>query len=178
MTRVLLVPGRGIPPSGHWQRQWADEHPHYQWAPSPSGPPLILTDRVAALHDAVIADTEPAVLVAHSAGCLATVVWANRHVGPVRAALLVTPPYVDPQWRPGPHDHPDSASWVLSRDKLPFRTVLVASRTDPYTTFEQFQQYADDWGAKLYDAGNAGHLDTASGYGRWPDGEKLLRALT
>ena len=43
-----------------------------------------------------MADDEPAVLIAHSAGCITTVAWASRHAGPVRAALLVTPPYLDP----------------------------------------------------------------------------------
>jgi predicted alpha/beta hydrolase family esterase len=61
---------------------------------------------------------------------------------------------------------------------LPFRTILVASRTDPYTTFAQFQSYASDWGAELFDAGDAGHLGTANGYGPWPDGERLVEALS
>jgi predicted alpha/beta hydrolase family esterase len=134
-------------------------------------------ERTAALHEAITASDEPAVLVAHSAGCITTVVWASRHVGPVHAALLVTPPYIDPLWKPGPDDPPDFASLVAPRTNLPFRTILVASRTDPYTTFEQFEQYAEDWGAELFDAGDAGHIETASGYGPWPAGERLIEDL-
>jgi predicted alpha/beta hydrolase family esterase len=103
--------------------------------------------------------------------------WAIRHIGPVRAALLVTPPYRDPHWTPGPQDSPTVAFGVVPREKLPFRTILVASRNDPYTTFAQFQQYAEDWGAEMFDAGEAGHIETASGYGPWPDGERLVDAL-
>lgn len=125
---------------------------------------------MAALHAAITADEEPAILIAHSAGCIATVVWADRHVGPVHAALLVTPPYPDPERRPGTFG-------VVPRNRLPFRAILVASRNDPYTTFAQFQEYADDWGAELFDAGHAGHLETASGYGPWPQGERLVDAL-
>jgi predicted alpha/beta hydrolase family esterase len=134
-------------------------------------------DRVAALHAVITADDEPAILIAHSAGCITTVLWADRHVGPVHAALLVTPPYLDPDWTPGPEDPPDFAFGVVPRNTLPFRTILVASRNDPYTTFAQFQQYADDWGAELFDAGHAGHIETASGYGPWPEGERLVDAL-
>lgn len=177
MTRHLLVPGRGIPKPEHWLRRWADAHPEYRWAPYPPGPPFTLEERVAALHEAVMADDEPAVLIAHSAGCITTVVWAARHAGPVRAALLVTPPYLDPEWVPGPDDTADFVSVVVPRERLPFRTVLVASRTDPYTTFPQFEQYAADWGAELYDAGEVGHIETASGHGPWPDGERLVAAL-
>jgi predicted alpha/beta hydrolase family esterase len=173
VTRYLLVPGRGVPRPEHWLRRWADAHPEYRWAPEPPGPPLILRDRVAALHVAVSESDEPAVLIAHSAGCITTVVWAAQHAGPVRAALLVTPPYVDGL---EPDDDSDLA-WVTPRSRLPFRAVVVASRTDPYTSFRQFERFAEDWGADLIDAGDVGHLDTASGFGRWPDGERLVSEL-
>jgi predicted alpha/beta hydrolase family esterase len=151
-------------------RRWAEAHPDYRWAPEPPGPPLVLKDRVAALHQAISEDAEPAVLIAHSAGCITSVVWAARHVGPVRAALLVTPPIID-GFQP---DDPSDIPWVIPRTRLPFPAVVVASRTDPYTTVEQFEQLADAWGAELFDAGDVGHLDTATGFGPWPDGEQLL----
>jgi predicted alpha/beta hydrolase family esterase len=133
---------------------------------------------VAALQEAVAEAAEPAVLVAHSAGCLTVAAWAAEHSGPVRAALLVTPPYIDPAWKAEPGDHPDGGVWApVPRARLPFRAVLVASRTDPYTTFAQFAQYAEDWGAELFDAGDAGHIETASGHGPWPDGERLVAEL-
>jgi hypothetical protein len=115
-------------------------------------------------------DDEPAVLIAHSAGCITAVVWAARHAGPVRAALLVTPPFIE-GFEP---DDPSDMPWPVPRARLPFPAIVVASRTDPYTTFEQFERYADDWGAELFDAGDVGHLDTASGFGPWPEGERLL----
>ncbi len=131
-----------------------------------------------ALHEAISADDERAVLIAHSGGCIATVSWAARHTGPVRAALLVAPPYLDPDWTPGPDDSPDDVAWVVPRRRLPFRAIVVASRTDPHATFEQSRQYAEDWGAELFDAGDAGHINTSSGHGPWPDGERLVAALT
>ena len=36
---------------------------------------------------------------------------------------------------------------------------------------------AKAWGAELVDIGNAGHINTASGYGEWPEGERLLQRL-
>lgn len=161
MSRHLLVPGRGRPKPQHWQQQWSTK-PGYRWAPEPPGPPVILDERIAALHEIISESDEPAVLIAHSAGCRTTVLWAARHTGPVAAALLVAPPF-----------SPD-----LPRAKLPFKTIVVASRTDPYATFAQSQAYAEDWGAELVDAGDAGHIDTSAGYGPWPDGEHLVRSLT
>ncbi|MGI5150297.1 RBBP9/YdeN family alpha/beta hydrolase [Plantactinospora sp. CA-294935] len=177
-TRTLLVPGRGRPKPEHWLRRWADAHPEYRWAPYPPGPPFTLSDRVAALHEALREAPDPAVLVAHSAGCLTVAAWAARHTGPIRAALLVTPPYLDPAWEPDPNRPPDDSVYgPVPRTRLPFRSIMVASRTDPYTTFAQFAEYAEDWGAELFDAGDAGHVETASGYGRWPAGERLLAKL-
>jgi predicted alpha/beta hydrolase family esterase len=162
VSRHLLVPGRGVPRPEHWQRRWADAHPDYRWAPEPPGPPLILKDRVAALHRVIGEDDQPAVLIAHSAGCITTVVWAAAHAGPVRAALLVTPPHT---------------TELVPGTRLPFRAIVVASHTDPYCSFAQSERYAEDWGAELFDAGDAGHLDTASGFGPWPDGERLVSEL-
>ncbi|HEX8630773.1 MAG TPA: alpha/beta fold hydrolase [Catenuloplanes sp.] len=176
MTRYLLVPGRGTPRPEHWMRRWADAHPEYRWAPRPPGPPFDLERAVAALQDAVAADPEPAVLIAHSAGCLTIAGWAHRHTGPVRAALLVTPPHINPNWTPRPGDPPEP-QWMVPRARLPFRAILVASRTDPYTTYGQFERYAEDWGAELVDAGDAGHIESASGYGPWPLGEELVARL-
>jgi uncharacterized protein len=173
MTRYLLVPGRGIPRPEHWLRRWAEAHPEYRWAPEPPGPPLVLRDRVAALQAEINRSNEPAILIAHSAGCITAVVWAARHTGPVRAALLVTPPCID-GFEP---DVPGDLAWAVPRSRLPFHAVVVASRTDPYSTFAQFGQYAEDWGADLFDAGNVGHIDTASGFGPWPDGEQLINDL-
>jgi predicted alpha/beta hydrolase family esterase len=175
--RYLLVPGRGIPGPGHWLRRWAGARPDFRWAPEPPGPPFDLAKRVKALHDAISADAAPAMLIAHSAGCITVATWASRHRGPVRAALLATPPFLPPDWTPGPDDPPDLVSFAVPRERLPFPTILVASRTDPYTTFEQFEQYAEDWGSELVDAGDAGHLGTASGYGPWPAGERLVETL-
>ncbi|MEU7588884.1 alpha/beta hydrolase [Micromonospora sp. NPDC049230] len=173
MTRHLLVPGRGIARAEHWLRRWAETHPEYRWAPEPPGPPLILRDRVAALHTAVGESDEPAVLIAHSAGCITVALWAATHSGPVRAAMLVTPPRITGAEPDDPSDIP----WVVPRARLPFRTIVVASRSDPYTTFAQFEQFAEDWGAELVDAGDVGHLDTASGFGPWPEGERLVSEL-
>ncbi|MBG0565922.1 RBBP9/YdeN family alpha/beta hydrolase [Actinoplanes aureus] len=161
--RVLLVPGRGKPFPEHWSVRWEAENPEFHWAPEPPGPPYLPDERVADLDAALRASDEPAVLVAHSAGCLTVAFWAQEHSGPVRAALMVTPPFLE---------RPD-VTWT----PLPFRTVVAASRDDPHSTFEQAADTARQWGAEVFDAGAVGHLDSKTGFGPWPAGERLVKAL-
>jgi predicted alpha/beta hydrolase family esterase len=58
--------------------------------------------------------------------------------------------------------------------RLPFPTIVVASQDDPYVAFERAIAMAKAWGAELVDAGRAGHINSAAGYGEWPAGERLL----
>ena len=161
VTRFLLVPGRGKPFPNHWSRQWARAHRNYVWAPEPPGPPYVPQERVAALQAVVGESDEPVILIAHSAGCLTVRFWAQEHTGPVAGALLVTPPAV-----------PD-----LPRTPLPFPSIMVVSRDDPHCSFADGERLARDWGGELFDAGQVGHLDSKSGFGPWPDGEKLVARL-
>lgn len=152
--------------------RWLRAHPEYLWVSRDDDPDFDLDLRVAALKKAADADPTPPVLVAHSAGCLTVVAWAAAYSGPVRGALLVAPPYAD-----GRQPSPDAEPFRVPRAPLPFPTIVVASRTDPHATFDQAREYADAWGARLVDAGDAGHIATADGFGPWPAGERLLAEL-
>jgi predicted alpha/beta hydrolase family esterase len=61
--------------------------------------------------------------------------------------------------------------------KLPFRSVVVSSIDDPYVTFEHAEFFAHSWGSHLIKIAVAGHINAASGYGPWPDGEQWLEEL-
>jgi uncharacterized protein len=58
----------------------------------------------------------------------------------------------------------------LPRDPFPFPSVLIASSNDPNATLEESADLALAWGAQLVEAGEAGHIDEASGHGPWPEG--------
>jgi len=61
--------------------------------------------------------------------------------------------------------------------KLPFRSVVVASTDDPYVTSERAEFFARSWGSRLIKIANAGHINASSGYGTWPEGEAWLEQL-
>jgi uncharacterized protein len=110
----------------------------------------------------------PVVLVAHSLGVLAVAHAAGRlKNGAVRGAFLVALPDVDDPDRVPPAVH---GFGPIPGDPLPFPSVLIASRTDPFCGYEKAEDVAYAWGAAIVDAGDAGHLNAASGHGPWPEG--------
>ncbi len=141
--------------------------------------------RVAAIEAAARSVAGPLVIVAHSAGCLMVAHWAattTREVhGAVHGALLAVPPDFD---TPMPAGYPtvaalDRAGWLpVPRRRLPFRSIVAASRNDPLAGFDTVAALARDWGAELADLGEVGHLNPASGHGDWPQAEQFIATLS
>jgi predicted alpha/beta hydrolase family esterase len=48
--------------------------------------------------------------------------------------------------------------------------VVIASRNDPYGSFEVAEDAAAAWGSLFIDAGEVGHINAESGHGPWPEG--------
>lgn len=173
-ANILILPGWQNSGPDHWQSRWERAHGYVRVLQHDWMRPL-RGDWLIQLEEAVLACDEPAVLVAHSLGCIQVAAWAahSRHVRRVHAALLVAPGDVEreamqaqlPGWSP------------IERQALPFQSVLVASRDDPHCTFVRAQGLAKDWGSALVDIGNAGHINADSGLGDWPRGHELLRQM-
>jgi uncharacterized protein len=172
--RVLLLPGWLNSGPTHWQSRWEARHgfervEQSDWLQPRRG------DWMARLDDVLLADARPAVLAAHSLGCLLVAAWAghSQHTRRVQGALLVAPPDVErddlaPQlspWRPIP------------RQPLPFAARVVYSEDDPYCSARRAQGMAAAWGAAASCLGAAGHLNGESGLGDWPEGVAWLREL-
>jgi predicted alpha/beta hydrolase family esterase len=106
--------------------------------------------------------------------------WAARNSGPIKGALLAAPPDLE---TPMPAGYPtlealQAHGWLpVPRTRLPFPTLLGASRDDPLCAFACSAAFASDWGSRLVDLGKVGHLNPASGFGPWPQAETLIREL-
>ena len=53
----------------------------------------------------------------------------------------------------------------------------MASRDDVYMNFDKVVLLAREWQAPLVDIGHAGHINVASGFGRWVQGHELARQV-
>jgi predicted alpha/beta hydrolase family esterase len=164
---ILIVPGLGNSDLDHWQSRWesrlstARRVDQSDWnQPDP-------TTWLERMAEAVNAATRPVILVAHSLGVATAIGAIPRYRGKVVGAFLVAPPdLTNPALEPaslrsfGPY----------TTDPLPFPSITVGSRNDPYSSFEAVEEVAASWGSLFIDAGEAGHINTDAGYGPWPEG--------
>lgn len=177
---VLIVPGLRDHVPEHWQTLLEARLPKARSVPPLEHDKLSCAARVAALDQALAQIDGPVVLVAHSAGVMITVHWAQRHHRPIQGALLATPADLE---APMPAGYPTMDAlrehgWLpIPRTPLPFPSILAASTNDPLGDFDRVAQMARDWGSRLVDLGAVGHLNPAAGYGEWPRAEEFLREL-
>lgn len=168
---VLILPGLWNSGPHHWQSLWHEHNPHWRRAEHRDWTSPQCGEWVAELN-AAIAECEGApILVAHSLGCILVAHWANSG-SPLKAsgAFLVAPSDVEAPSFPG-----SPACWApVPMQPLPFPSLVVGSANDPFARPERTRAFADAWGSRLVEIGEAGHLNAESGHGDWPEGLRLL----
>src|SRR3954462_7044337 len=88
---ILFVPGLRDHVEEHWQTILQNKIPGARSVPPLEVDKLSRDARVAALDKALSEIDGPVILVAHSAGVMITVHWAQQHNRPIHGALLATP---------------------------------------------------------------------------------------
>ncbi|MCB1386153.1 MAG: serine hydrolase family protein [Nitratireductor sp.] len=164
---ILIVPGYKGSGEDHWQTRWENNLSAARRVQMGDWHKPVFEDWKKNLVDAVDETTKPVILVGHSIGSQVIVQAAREFAKPVAGALLVAPPDVaNPDIRPrhlltfGP----------APTDPLPFPSVTIASRNDPFCAFDVAERMAADWGSLFMDAGESGHINGESGHGPWPEG--------
>jgi hypothetical protein len=176
--RVLILPGLFDSGPDHWQTLWELKHPSFRRVRQRDWQTPDRSEWVATLQGAVAESATPALLVAHSLACCLVAHWAAVHDGPIQGALLVAPADVEAP------DFPEGTAGFapMPLARLPFPSIVVASTNDPYVTTARATEFAAAWGARLELIGAAGHINSESGLGTWPQGlaflEKLRRKAT
>jgi uncharacterized protein len=166
-AEILMLPGyKGSGPE-HWQSRWEAKLSAARRVHLGDWHKPVFEDWRDNLVKSVEFARKPVILVCHSIGSQVAVQAADRISSRVAGAFLVAPPEVEnPRLRPrhlltfGP----------ARRAPLPFPSVTIASRNDPFCSFEKAEEMAADWGSLFMDAGESGHLNHESGHGPWPEG--------
>ena len=167
-TDILIIPGLGGSGPDHWQSRWQAKLPTARRVEQTDWDHPMQAQWIARIAEAIAASTRPVVVVAHSlgviaaaqtlAGCDPSRMAGAFLVAPPEAERLLAIPDVDPAFVPYPVG------------PLPCPAVLVGSTDDPYASTESTRSLAETWGARLIEAGAAGHINTESGHGPWPEG--------
>ncbi|HEX8391491.1 MAG TPA: alpha/beta hydrolase, partial [Longimicrobium sp.] len=174
---TLILPGIGDSGPEHWQTRWEQMDPACRRVRQAEWDAPRCADWAAVLDATVSALDGPAVLVCHSSSCALVAHWARtasaENLARIRGALLVAPSDPDaPAYPAGP-----TGFAPVPRERLPFRSIVVASTNDEYVTLERAREYGQAWGSEFVNAGALGHINSASGLGEWPQGYALLRNL-
>ncbi len=174
---ILTVPGLGGSGPSHWQSLWESARPDTMRVELGMWNTPHRNAWVTKLDQAIRTARAPVILAAHSLGCLAVAWWAEltrqSYGWPVAGALLVAPADVD---RSGAPDDL-KAFRPTPLTALPFPSIVVASRDDPWIAIDRAHSLAASWGSHFIDAGEQGHLNAASGIGWWQEGQELLERV-
>lgn len=174
---ILTIPGLNGSGPDHWQSIWEATRGDCErvdlgmWTEPRRNP------WVTKLDHAIKSAPAPVVLAAHSLGCLAVAWWAalegQPYGWPVAGALLVAPPDCD-------RDHAErtlSGFGPVPKVSLPFPSIVVASRDDPYASLDRSHSMAKFWGSHFVDAGELRHINAESDVGAWLFGQRLIDRL-
>lgn len=174
MSRVLIVPGLFGSGDGHWQRHWLQDHPEGLLVEQDDWEHPGLISWMEKL-EAALEEAGEAYIVAHSLGCLLTARLAGRPAARrVKGALLVAPcdiPTTEAL-------HAGHLSFgTMPTEALPFPSMTIGSLNDIYMRLDRLTLFGRLWNSDVRNIGLAGHINIASGFGRWPSGYGFLEIL-
>ncbi len=176
-VRYLIVPGWQGSGDDHWQSHWQRSLPNSTRVEQRDWLTPRREDWVAALEQQIAADPRPAILIAHSLGCITVAHWAAQAspaaLRRVRGALLVAP--ADVQRLNCPEALRNFAP--IPAHPLPFSSQLVGSDNDSAASAARAIELARDWGSEVAILSGAGHINVKSGHQRWDQGFAYLFRL-
>lgn len=179
----LTVPGLNGSDEDHWQ-SWAErEIPNCRRVHGIDFDKPVVAAWADAIRQEVRAAPANVILLAHSFGCLASVMAIADQESKVCALVLVAP--ASPRrfnaagLLPAGADVPDVQTLMacVPSDSLNTPGVVVASSNDPWLSPGDAENWANAWGLRLICLENAGHINTASGFGRWHAVHQLIESL-
>ncbi len=167
MNKILLVPGLHNSGPDHWQSRWHLQFPQWQRMLGLPWDKPDLTVWSAKLASKLRSRRSRVHLVAHSFGALTAIAAARLQPDKVSSILIVAPA------DPARFGIPDEA--LAGSNKV--SAQLIASRNDPWMSFERAEYWSRQWQVPLFDAGEVGHINAQSGHGEWSLGLNLLNTL-
>jgi len=177
----ITVPGLHGSGPDHWQT-WAEkEIPNCRRVSGIDFNKPVVAAWADAIRNNIRDEAGSVILIAHSFGCLASVVAIADNETKVAGVILVAP--ASPQrFSATGLIHDDAVAPVTLLNCIPSKPLgipgmVIASTDDPWMKMTHAQYWADSWGLRFSWIRNAGHINIESGYGRWQGLTQLVRAF-
>ena len=174
MTKILLLPGLFGSGPGHWQYHWKEDVADSEIVGQDNWDFAEADPWIEKVEQALEAAGE-AYIVAHSLGCILTARLAEREIASrIKGALLVAPCDLPETAKL----HPGALAFgTMPTAALPFPAMTVGSLDDKYMSLDRLTFLTGLWRSGVRNIGLAGHINIASGFGRWTGGYMLLDSL-
>ncbi len=174
MIYYFTLPGLGGSDNEHWQSRFEKVLPNCKRIEQKNWDKPNCEEWVKTINDALKGyDLSKVVLISHSLGGIALSHWVNTYHKKVKGAFIVAPPHVEGV---SPEYELNTFLPVPLKPFL-FPTTLVASTNDQWSGIEDSKQLAEHWGSKFINIGDAGHINSDSGFGAWEEGQDILGNL-
>ena len=174
MTTYFIIPGLGNSGEEHWQTYFESSGNNFLRIQQQEWDAPVCKDWIETIDKAISAyDLSTVILIGHSLGCMAIVHWAKRFNRKIKGALLVAPS--DPEAQQ--YTFPAKGFAPVPKNKIDFKTIVVASADDPWVSMDRAKFFAENWGSEFINLGNAGHINVASGHKQWNEGLAILKTL-
>ncbi|MCO4293614.1 alpha/beta hydrolase [Solitalea sp. MAHUQ-68] len=172
-AEVVIIPGLNNSGEQHWQTHWANKYGFTRIDQKDWDKPKS-TDWINALDQQLNKlNDKPIILVAHSLGCITAALWAQSTSRKIKAALLVAPADTEAKGMPS-----EIQSFKpIPLERLPFKSIVVASTNDNYVSLQRANNFAQSWGSEFINVGAVGHINSDSNLGEWELGLELLKEL-
>ena len=174
MTNYLIIPGLGNSGPEHWQTYFEQSGDNFKRVIQHEWDAPTCKEWVENIDKAITYyDPSTVVLIGHSLGCTTIAHWAKESGKVIKGAMLVAPSDIENPV----YTFPAVGFSPIPTDIINFPTIVVASTNDPWVSLERATFFANQWGSKLICIGNAGHINTDSGFGNWQQGLEILNTL-
>jgi len=174
MTNYLIVPGLNNSGRDHWQSYFEKSGNNFHRIIQEEWEVPVRNDWVETIDREVsVYDPTSVVLIGHSLGCAAIASWANEYRKKIKGALLVAPSDIETAH----YNFPIVGFDPMPINKINFKTIVVASTNDHWVSIERAKFFAEKWGSEFISIGDAGHINSESGYGEWKEGLEILKRL-
>ncbi|MBK7107429.1 MAG: alpha/beta hydrolase [Ignavibacteriae bacterium] len=174
LNKYFIVPGLGNSGSNHWQTFFEKSELNCKRINQLEWNSPICEDWIQTIDKEIMQhNLNDCVIIGHSLGCATIVHWAIKYKRIIKGALLVAPSDLEAE----NYTFPAKGFSPIPREKMNFKTIIVASNNDKWIKIERAKYFAECWGSEFINIGNAGHINVDSGYGNWYEGIEILKKI-